>query len=214
MSKHYEKFVEEVVKNRKGIIESRKLIMDYKLDQRVPFFIIEKFNEISIMIELGLDNFIMKVISVFVEELLIQMNIAKQMSKGIDNYHSLLEKYEKKYGGELLTELRENGIIDEDDYRFCVQFLNTKFDGGENIRNIELHNKDAEKVRNYKIDENIVKSREIDKFAVEFLEETVKSQSGFLQIGTRDMNAKNCIPMFIQLHEFINKNSGLLLKLK
>lgn len=212
MSSFYEKFVNEEIGTRQEIIKHRKVIMSWGIDSQLPPFFIEKTNELKLMVILAMDNFAYKALSIYIEEVLMHMLIADEISPSQD-YTASFNKLEKqfKYGHSILTELEKRGLIHEDDLRYCKRFLNDHKNGGERIRNIEVHNLLTEKIANFELRPEL--EANLNEFGKEFLLNEVKTKPAFIQIGARDMVARTIVNDLAGLHDLLNRNVGLLRKL-
>lgn len=211
MGKFYKSFVEIEIKGRKGVIDDRKRMMSWGIDPKLPSFFIEKTHELKLMVLLAMDNFAYKCLSIYIEEILMHIWVANEI--GNSDYITKLEECEKQFraGHKILADLKNRGIIHEDDYAYCQRFLNDSKDGGERIRNIEVHNLTAEKIRGFELREEL--SENIDSFGKCFLEREIKSKPSFVHIGARDMVARRILDDMAGLHDLLNRNVEILSKL-
>lgn len=211
MGKFYKQFVEVEIKGRKEVIEDRKVMMSWGLHENLPSFFIEKTHELKVMVLLAMDNFAYKCLSIYIEEILIHMLVANEIHSS-DGYISKLQEYEKKrlYGHQILSILKERDLIHDDDYAYCQKFCNDLRNGGERIRNIEVHNLYAEKISGFEIRPEIAQN--IDDFGKQFLESQIKSKPSFVHIGARDMVARRIVNDMTGLHDLLNRNVNLLSK--
>lgn len=213
MGKIYNKFVEAEIKTRKEVIEDRKIIMSWGIDSKLPSFFIEKTHELKIMVLLAMDNFAYKCLSVYIEEILMHIVVASEIHY-VDEYINKLQECERRYraGHQILSDLKERGLIHEDDYKYCQRFLNDNRNGGERIRNIEVHNLYAEKISNFELRPEV--SEKInDDFGKRFLENSIKTNPSFVHIGARDMVSRRIVNDLAGLHDLLNRNANLLSKL-
>ncbi|WP_100406274.1 hypothetical protein [Bacillus solitudinis] len=212
MGKFYKQFVEAEIKTRKGIIEDRKRMMHWGLEPGLPSFFVEKTDELKLMVLLAMDNFAYKCLCVYIEEILMHLLVADEMNSA-NEFIAKLEETERKYraGHKILKELNERGIIHADDYCYCQRFLNDFENGGERIRNIEVHNLYAEKISNFELRSEV--SGDIEEFGRNFLTETIKTNPAFIHIGARDMVSRRIVEDMAGLHDLLNRNVSLLSKL-
>lgn len=212
VGKFYKQFVETEIKTRKEVIEDRKRILLWELDSTLPSFFIEKTHELKLMVLLAMDNFAYKCLCVYIEEILMHILISSEISSS-DEYIPTLRECEKKFraGHKILSELKNRDLIHEDDYKYCQRFLNDSKDGGERIRNIEVHNLYAEKIGSFELRPEI--ADKIDEFGKNFLEQQIKSKPSFVHIGARDMVARDIVNDMAGLNDLLNRNAKLLSKL-
>lgn len=211
MGKFYKKIVEEQIKTRKEIIEDRKRMMEWGIHNNLPSFFIEKTEELKLMVLLGMDNFAYKCLSVYLEEILMHILVASEINDA-NEYIPKLQELERKYraGHKILAVLKERNLIQEDDYAYCQRFLNDQNDGGERIRNIEVHNLYAEKISGFELRPEV--SANIDDFGKSFLENVIKSKPSFVHIGARDMVSRRIVNDMAGLHDLLNRNVEVLSK--
>ncbi|WP_108668950.1 hypothetical protein [Peribacillus acanthi] len=213
MGKFYKQFIEAEMKTRKEVIEDRKRIMSWELDPRLPSFFIEKTLELKLMVLLAMDNFTYKCLSVYIEEILMHVIVSSEINSP-DEYIPRLQECEKKYrsGHKILSELNKRELIHEDDYLYCRRFLNDSKDGGERIRNIEVHNLYAEKISTFELRPEIAEKID-DDFGRNFLIQQIQTKPSFVHIGARDMVSRNIVNDIAGLNDLLNRNVDLLSKL-
>lgn len=213
MGKFYKQFVELEIKTRKEVIEDRKRMMSWGLDSKLPSFFIEKTHELKLMVLLAMDNFGYKCLSIYIEEILMHIIVASEINYA-DEYITKLQECEKRYraGHRILSDLKDRNLIHEDDFKYCQRFLNDSKDGGERIRNIEVHNLYAEKISSFELRPEVAESIN-DDFGKNFLENEIKSKPSFVHIGARDMVARQIVSDMAGLHDLLNRNAVLLSKL-
>lgn len=209
MTNFFNEFYQTQIETRKLIIEDRKRMYNWGIDQRLPPFFIEKAEELKTMVTLGFDNFVYKAFIIFMEEILMHMLIASEITNE-DEYIPLLEKYANLYGHQILRKLKDANIIHENDHAFCKRYLNDQRFGGERIRNIEIHNLYAEKIANFEIRPEL--SGNIDDFGKQWLEQQIKTKPAFVHIGARDMVSRDIVNEMAGLHDLLNRNVELLNK--
>jgi hypothetical protein len=207
---NYNDYVNEQIKTRKIIIADRYKVFKWGLDPRLPSYIQEKMDEIKNMFVMGLDNFSIKVIAIFIEEVLQHMVIASE-AVYLEDYKKLLDEYKRKSGHHFLKILKEKNLIHEDDYKFCSRYCNDYNHGGERIRNIELHNLMSEKIEKFTLREEV--KQNIGDFGIQFLEKVIKGNPTFSHIGARDMNSRGLMDEMASLNDLVNRNVELLQKL-
>lgn len=212
MGKFYKQFVDVEIKTRKDVIEDRKRMMSWGLDNKLPSFLIEKTHELKLMVLLAMDNFAYKCLSIYIEEVLMHILIANEINDSHE-YIDKLREVESKYraGHQILKVLMNQGILHPDDFTYCQRFLNDSKGGGERIRNIEVHNLYAEKISGFKLRPEFTETK--DDFAINFLENSIKTIPSFIHIGARDMVSRSIVDDMAELHDLLNRNVSLLSKL-
>ena len=144
--------VEQVIKSRKQFFFDRQAILHLPIDQSLPIFFKEKFDEIRFMIASGLDHYAIKSLILFMEEITNHLLIAGNIEYN-QQYLELLRIYDKeyKYAWQILEIVRKQGLIAEEDYLFCAKYFNNNNSGGEGLRNIEIHNLLAKKIKKFQL---------------------------------------------------------------
>jgi len=206
----YSVFVNKYIETRKNIIEDRAPIIEWGIHGDMPSFLTEKMEEIKMMTMLGIDNFVIKCLALFIEEILINILISDEIKQS-DEYVTLLSKYKKKYGHEILNMLKSKNLIIDDDYQFCSKYLHDEAHGGERLRNIEVHNLLSDKISKFEIREEVL--TDLDDFGRQFIMNTIKSKPGFVHIGARDMVTREIANEVAKLHDLLNRNVNTLSKI-
>ncbi len=209
MEQFYDWFIETEVNTKRGILEDRKRMMSWGVDNRLPSFFQEKTHELKIMVLMGFDNFVYKSFIIYMEEIMVHMLIANELTNEND-YIPLLEKYSSLFGHQMLSKLKDSDLIHEDDHKFCQRYFNDHKRGGERIRNIEIHNLYAEKIAKFELRPEV--SEDMDDFGRTWLEQQIKSKPSFIHIGARDMVSRNIVNEMAGLHDLLNRNVDLLSK--
>ena len=197
----------EIIK--RPILTERAEILSWEIDSRIPHFISEKFEEISHMVILGMDNYVLKALILLLEDTLMHLYISDFISTEED-YIPQLERFEKdkdlKYGWQILKKLNDSSLIHSEDYGFCSIFCNNLNSGGQRLRNIEIHQLLSEKIKSFELDPMIAKHMD-DEFAKQWLTTVMKSKPSFIHVGSKDMVSRRIKQDMRSLLDFINRSA-------
>lgn len=211
MSTSFDDFLDQQILTRKGLIEERNVIYDWPLNENIPGFIHEKVEEIKLMITLGLDNYSIKSLILLLEEIMFHILVGAEIQYE-DQYLEIFGNIEKdrglKYGWQVLKRLKERNLIHPDDHLFCSRFFNDESNGGERIRNIEIHNLISEKMEGFSFRQEV--QVEIGEEGNEILTKMVKQKPQFVHLSARDMVSRDIIVHLAGLFNMLNRNAEIL----
>lgn len=146
MNKNVSRFFHKCIEPRSQYIVDRASVLDLNIPEAIPHYLASRFEDIKIMYMLGMDSTIMKVIPIFLEDILINIAVAVK-AKFKEEIPKHYKKFESKYGWEILDLLNNEGVLSERDYLFCKRYYSDNEGTGKGlrIRKLEVHNKEFQK---------------------------------------------------------------------
>mgnify|MGYP003367219839 CR=1 FL=1 len=143
MNKNVRQFYQMYIEPNKQYIIDRKEVLNINVPENIPFYIKRRAEDLKTMYLLGMDSTLMKLIPNFIEDILININISVEVRYS-EELSKTYKRFERLDGGDILKNLYEKGILNDSDFSFCKRYYGVKYfeNGGENIRNNEIHNKE------------------------------------------------------------------------
>lgn len=197
---------------RSDIVEDRKMLDNIIYSNSLPTYMIEKIDELKTMIRLGLDNFSIKMLILFLEEVMIHILVADEIET-VENYITTLSDLDLqyKYGWQVLNELNNRNLINDENYKFCSKYFHDERRGGSRLRNIEIHNLIPDKISEFELRDEV--KEKMNESTIDILTKTIKTNPSFIHIGARDLVSRSILNEYQSIIKLLNDSSTLLNKL-
>lgn len=126
MNPNVRRFVNDSVIPKKDIIINRNQALDWVIEETIPDFLVQRLEDIKILFLLGRDNTLLKIIPVFIGEILMSTIIAGK-ARYQEELSEVHQQYLSKDTKTILAELKSLKLLKESDYQYCLRYSSEKW---------------------------------------------------------------------------------------